>query len=131
MSQLNLPVKDRWGSWASDYFKKVGLDVDNTRRSHDWAGDLRVAYHSLDCLLEPKYFDGIVDKNRVEWINSQLSRIKKLPIPAIGKTSNLLFKMGLGRYFDYGYKILIRNKHIMKALGEWSVLRPIQHFIAG
>lgn len=130
MSQLNLPEKDRWGSWAKDYFKKVGLDVDNIRASRDWGQDLRVAYHSLSMsdLLNPKNFRGIVDENRINWINNQLARIKKIPVPLIGKTSNVLFHLGIGRYFDYAYKILIRNKDIMKALGEWNVLKPIEYF---
>lgn len=131
MSQLNLPEKDRWGSWAKDYFKKVGLDVDNIRASRDWGQDLRVAYYSLsmDDLLKEENFKGIIDLNRIWWINSQLARIKKIPVPLIGKTSNVLFNLGIGRYFDYAYKLLIRNKDIMKALGEWNVLKPVEYFM--
>ena len=129
MSQLNLPTKDRWGSWAKDYFKKVGLDVDDIRYSHDWNQDLRVAYNSLDSSLDVKKLSSIVDKNRLEWINAQLSRIKKLPVPMIGKTSNALHHIGAGRYFDYGYKILINNKDIIKALGEWNILKVVEYAI--
>jgi hypothetical protein len=131
MSQLNLPEKDRWGSWAKDYFKKVGLDVDNVRSSKDWGQDLRAAHYSLDSLLDVKLLSNIVDKNRLDWINKQVSKIKQLPVPLIGKTSNALFNIGIGRYFDYGYKILIKNKDLMKALAEWSVLKPVEYFMKG
>ena len=145
MSQLNLPKHQRKDRvWLRNFFntKKLGIEDDLQKRlvvSNDYGIDLKTAFYTLSDsdLLDNKYFQGIIDDQRTEWINKELKKIKRIPFPLLGSTSRLFFGIDeytnlafnhsiLGHGFDFIYKRLYATRDIFKAISEWTVLLPLQ-----
>ena len=144
MAQLNLPSSQKSSQkWVYDYFRKTGLSLEefgNTENfmSYDCSLDIQVA-HSLSSsdFLHQNLLGAFIDEKRITWINQELSRIRRLPCQQLRRLSQFFFSLDndfgnifrrsiFGRGFDLFYLKFFRTPVSMKAISEWTVLKPIE-----
>jgi len=142
MSQLRLPPEKRMKRrWLQDFFRDRQLGVEREKMivSKEYGMDIKTAYYSLTSneLLSHPFLRDIVDSRRIEWINNQLMRIRKIPFPMLSSASRSFFEIDnrlrlpgvggfFGRGFDYLYRVVFGASNLEKALAEWTVLKPIE-----
>ena len=145
MSQLNLHTDHVFNqAWIKDFFSNNKLNVEQKNHkqfamSNDFGLDIKTVYYSIkkEDLLHPHYFKGIINPQRVEWINYQLSKAKNIPFPLLSLISRMFFGVDklasnislrtiFGKGFDYTYCRAFKTNDIFKAISEWSVLKPIE-----
>ncbi len=109
MSMLNLPEKEaRDRAWLKTYYANQGLDFSHVRGNTRNMQDIVSVKRSLsadDC-LQRKYFEGIYDQARIDWINKTLLEIKG------AWTLRFLSEKKRLEYFQ--------------AYNEWTALKPIE-----
>ncbi len=149
-SQLNLSDEDgKDRKWQADYFKSIGLDVENdvnvnaTIKSLNRLDSL-VVQSSFDIksqLLNVEKLKQFVVEERLNWINEQLIWLKNTNLISIedflhninfnnpftpNKIANLANRLrGKAISLAFGNKM----HNAIKAFNEWTVLKPIEMMI--
>lgn len=144
MSQLALPQEHRKDNiWQHRYFQKMGIDIDQhasqaySISSNNSLDIIGVHYSSKKMpRLKVDTFRGIVNKNRIDWINNCIEKMSSLPIQKLREAAFWTFNQDnqrtnppasrTGNYFDMISNHIMSTPEYAKAVSEWSVLAPIQ-----
>jgi hypothetical protein len=147
MAQLKLDPEARKNrAWQSELFRSMGVSTEELlggqvakRTSGDCSLDLQAAYSRGSCLppLQKSMFDGIIKPARIDWINSRLSAIQRIPLKRLQQISSALYEFDnklprvfpkklFGHRSDRIYSRLINKGALEEAINEWCLLYPLQ-----